>query len=701
MSAAQWARATLLATVAVTAAALALFIAAGSEAGSGPFALVGVGLGLLGLLIVSRAGNVVGWVFLVAGMSVSLASFADGYVHYSLLARPEPLPGTSLAGWLNNMAFTTLAAPLPLIFLLFPTGQIPSPRWRPVVWVWAAGLALLMLALAVRPGTVYATTHEQGGIEVVNPIGIPALESVLGPLIQVAVVALVMVAGISVVSLIVRFRRARGEERQQMKWLVYVAALIAILFLVLFATDAVTGDEPTGMLHTVSSFVWGTFAFLFAIGIPGAVAIAVLRYRLYDIDLVINKTLVYGSLAMFITAVYVGVVVGIGSAFGRGDEPNLGLSILATAVVAVAFQPVRERVQRLANRLVYGKRATPYEVLSDLSEQLSGTYASEDVLPRMARILAEGTGAREARVWLRIGGELTPAASWAAGDRKSPNVEPDVVEMTTPGSKNADFLVPVIHQGEDLGALSIAKALGDRLTPAEEGLVRDLASQAGLVLRNVRLIEDLKASRVRLVQAQDAERRRIERNIHDGAQQQLVALQVKLGLAKRLADDPERVDRLLAELQDETNQALNDLRDLARGIYPPLLADQGLGAALEAQARKGPVPIAVDADGLGRYPPEAEAAVYFCVLEALQNMAKYAEATRADVRLAAPEGWLTFEVTDDGAGFDPDTTPRGSGLTNMADRLAALGGAFEIRSNPGEGTTVTGRVPAWTVEPVA
>jgi signal transduction histidine kinase len=212
------------------------------------------------------------------------------------------------------------------------------------------------------------------------------------------------------------------------------------------------------------------------------------------------------------------------------------------------------------------------------------------------------------------------------------------------------------------------------------------------------LIEDLRASRQRLVTAQDQERRRIERNIHDGAQQQLVALAVKLKLADALVGkDEERTHALLADLQTETNQALEDLRDLARGIYPPLLADKGLGAALESQARKSAVPVSVETDGIGRYPQEAEAAVYFSCLEALQNVAKYAEASRANVRLAQTDGELAFEVTDDGRGFDPTAASRGTGLQGIADRLAALGGAVDVVSSPGAGTTIAGRIPVHAV----
>jgi signal transduction histidine kinase len=224
--------------------------------------------------------------------------------------------------------------------------------------------------------------------------------------------------------------------------------------------------------------------------------------------------------------------------------------------------------------------------------------------------------------------------------------------------------------------------------------VADLASQAGLVLRNVRLIEELRASRQRLVKAQDEERRRLERNIHDGAQQQLVALSVKLTLVRAMSrKDPGRADAMLEELQAEAQGAMENLRDLARGIYPPLLADHGLVAALEAQARKAAIDVHIESDGISRYPQEAEAAVYFCTLEALQNVAKYAQATRAIVRLREAERALVFEVSDDGVGFDPKSQGYGTGLQGMADRLAALGGTVVITSSPGDGTTVTGQVP--------
>jgi signal transduction histidine kinase len=214
------------------------------------------------------------------------------------------------------------------------------------------------------------------------------------------------------------------------------------------------------------------------------------------------------------------------------------------------------------------------------------------------------------------------------------------------------------------------------------------------VLRNVRLVEDVRASRQRLVAAQDEERRRLERNIHDGAQQQLVALAVKARLARQLTErEPAKAAEILGQIEAETQTALEDLRDLARGIYPPLLADRGLVAALEAQSRKAPVPVSVQAESVGRYSADVEATVYFCTLEALQNVAKYAGTDRTVIRLSQSNGSLSFEVMDEGRGFDPNEVATGSGLQGMADRLAAVGGSLEIRSAPGSGTTVTGRVP--------
>jgi signal transduction histidine kinase len=260
--------------------------------------------------------------------------------------------------------------------------------------------------------------------------------------------------------------------------------------------------------------------------------------------------------------------------------------------------------------------------------------------------------------------------------------------------------VPVRHHGELLGAITVVKPQNEALTPTEERLLEDVGAQAGLMVRNVRLtaelvarLEELRASRQRLVAAQDEERRKLERNLHDGAQQQLVAIKVQLGLAERLADAGQPVAEMIRQLKDETGEALETLRDLARGIYPPLLAAEGLPSALAGQARKASFEVNIEADAVGRYPQDIETAIYFVCLEAFQNASKYSEATCVTVALREVADELHFSVSDNGAGFDPSSARKGSGTNNMNDRVESLDGNLTITSAPGQGTTVAGRIP--------
>jgi signal transduction histidine kinase len=513
-----------------------------------------------------------------------------------------------------------------------------------------------------------------------------------------SIVPICVFLGVVVASVVVRLRRATGIERKQLKWFAYVTAAAIGATLLGFALHPVN----PGLGSAVSG---GAFDLGIGVAVPASIGLAVIKDGLYDIDLFLSRTVVYGSLAVFITAVYVGIAVGIGTLVGSGGRPNLGLSVLATAIVAVGFQPVRQRVQRVANRVVYGERATPYEVLSQFSGRVAETYAADQVLPRMARVLREGSGAETAVVWRRSEGRLLPAASYP-----EPVDGLGALEVTgefLPEVPGSDRAVAVEHQGELLGALSVVKRRGESLTPMEVKLIDDLAHQAGLVLKNVgltaeltRRLEELRFSRQRLVQAQDEERRRLERDLHDGAQQHLVALKVKLGLVNALTEkNPEQATAMLEQLQGDADEALETLRDLARGIYPPLLADKGLAAALESQARRATLPVEVDADGISRYSPEVEATVYLCALEALQNVQKYARASRAAVRLGEAAGELRFEVEDDGCGFEVGAVKEGSGLTNMADRLDAVGGRLDVDSAPGRGSRLTGTVPVQSSEP--
>jgi signal transduction histidine kinase len=649
------------------------------------FAVVGTVAGALyasaGLLIADRARNVIGWILAFVGTNLNLTILASTYPAVGLLEHPGSLPAPKIVSALLQSTWVFELMSLAIILLLFPEGTPPSRRWRPVLSVAVIGTVLGFVASTLNPIPLNPDT----GLRFPNPLGIErfggAISTVLAGLAWIDVLAAVACA----VALVQRFRHGGPELRQQIKWLGFAAAGAGACMVV--TLGSLVGCHCNQSF--VASIAFTIFFLILAIGVPAAIAIALFKYRLYDLDLIVNKAVLYAMLAAVFTIVYLAIVIGIGALVG--SRGNGLLTTLAAVVIAIAFHPIRERLRRFANRVVYGKRATPYEVLSEFSENVAGTYSSEDVLPRMAEILATGTGAAEARVWLHLGNELRPAGSWPSDATPPPFVP---VNGEAAGFPSGEHAAEVRHQGELLGALSVVMPASEPMNPSKEALIRDLAAQAGLVLRNVRLVEELRASRRRIVSAQDERAKALERNIHDGAQQQLVALSVKQRLVQTLIErDPEKARTMMEELQTDTVDALETLRDLARGIYPPLLADKGLTAALEAQARKSAIRVTVEGGGIGRSSQDVEAAIYFCCLEALQNVAKYARAESAVVRLSASGGWLTFEVSDDGAGFDPGTTGYGTGLQGMADRLEAIGGHLEVHSQPGVGTAVSGTVP--------
>jgi signal transduction histidine kinase len=381
--------------------------------------------------------------------------------------------------------------------------------------------------------------------------------------------------------------------------------------------------------------------------------------------------------------------------------------VAATATVALGFGRVREWAERTARRIVYGSRSTPYEVLTELSDRMTGSYATADVLLNMAQILVLGTGAESARVWLRVGDELVTGAAWPA---TSAVLLPPAVLSTDelPWLPDADHAIGVRHHGHLIGAITVTQVPGHPLSPGDLRLLHDFASQAGLALRNVRLTAELassldaisaqaaeiRASRRRIVDAQDAERRRVERDIHDGAQQYLVALMVQMRVARRLATkDPARAQGIVRDLEQIVREALATLGDLAQGIHPPLLTAQGLAAALRRQENNPALEVTIEDRDLRRYAIEVEAAVYFACLEALNNAAKHAPGSHVVVQLLERDAHIVFSVRDDGVGFDPHDHRPGVGLGNMADRVAALGGTLHITSVLNRGTTVAGRVP--------
>jgi len=712
MSNPNWSRSIVAWTVFAMAMVMAIIagglwaVNASSAAGVFPPQIFVVpGFGLVGAIVTSRSRNNIGPLFLALAVVGAGTALTFEYAVRAVGTAPGSLPMGAYAAAFSSAGFPFTFLALGLTLVLFPDGRLPSPRWRVPTWCFTLVWSLLTFLSLLIPTLVL------GPFSIHNPIGVGGITILVDPESNPIASAAFGVLGFLLLAVmatapIFRRRHAQAELRQQLHWFALVLEAILVLVLIVSAL-AVPFHADTGVA-VVSVAILG----LVALGIPAAIGIAVMKYRLYDLDVVISKTIVYGLLAVFIGAVYVAIVVGVSAVIPVGSDSAL-LSIAATGLVALTFQPVRERVERFANRLVYGERSTPYEVLTRFSDRVANTYASEDVLPRTARVIAEGVNAARATIWLHLADQLQPAAGWpdiAPGTAPVPlrtGLEEELPPL--PGAHVAG----VRYQGQLLGAIAIEKRQSEPLTPEEVKLVDDLAAQAGLVVSNARLTADLearlsviarqaaelRAARQRIVAAQDAERRRLERNIHDGAQQHLVALAVKLRLSRGLfGKDPAKAGALLVEIREETGEAIDTLKDLSRGIYPALLEERGIAAALAAQYARSEIPVRLSSGADRRYPIEIEAAIYFSCLEALQNASKYARATSVEIQLDEGDSSVGFEVRDDGVGFDPAATPRGTGLNSIADRLAVLGGDVEIGSAPGGGTTVRGRLPLGAAE---
>ena len=421
-----------------------------------------------------------------------------------------------------------------------------------------------------------------------------------------------------------------------------------------------------------------------------------------------GKVVIFLGLAGFVVWVYVVIVLGGGALIGHTDTPSVALSVLATTVVALMFARVQDALERATIRWGLGG-PTPYDVLSHFSDAVTTAYATNELPARMAMLLAQGTGAKWAQVWLSVSGRLTLAATWphdADADRTPPSLRPEDLGMTDEGLR----AIPVRHDGQLLGVLRLQERTGLALTLVEERLFAGLAAQAGLVLRWVGLqaelddrraellvrSEEIKASRERLIETQDAERSRLERDLHDGAQQHLVALTVNLRLAHTIVGrSPNRAAGVLTEQADAAHEAIETLSALSRGIYPRQLADDGLGAALRSAVAGSAMPVTIDTYGLARLPAPVEAALYFCCMEAVQNAAKHSGAGTVSVRVDDDSYRWRLTVTDDGTGFDQThaAAASGVGLANMRDRLDAVGGTVEIVSLERMGTTVSAVVP--------
>jgi signal transduction histidine kinase len=670
---------------AFAASALTLFLVAatavlylqdgviGSDPVSSVLALLAVACyAVIGGLIASRLPrNSCGWLLLLTGSGLVATMCAEAVFKVALQHDRTVLASWAL--WVNSWLLVATVWPGILLYLLvFPTGLPPSRRWRRFV------IGLIALSSA---GVLVRMVQPWQEERVANPVTVRSVSSVADTLFAAIAFAFAAAVVIIVVSVIRRFRRAPSDERRQLRWLAVVAVLSAAFLVIAIAAGALGLDQigdPFGV----------AFLLMLIVGLPLSAAIALLKHHLYGIELVANRSIVYASLAATITAIYAVVVGSVGAAAGHGDRSNVYGAVAATVVAAVAFQPARRRAQRLADRLIYGDRVAPYELLATFTERLDEASLHE-ILPRMAALVAEGTGAERVRIWLRTETELRASAAWPSDQVLPSPVRLDDGEL--PILDDSAFAVR--HGGDLLGAITVGMPPQEPMTPATERLLVDLSAQAGLVLRNVALVEELQRSRQRLVTSQDEARRRLERDLHDGAQQRLVTLSMDLRMARAHAGasgDAELTTRLDAADQ-ELARSLAELRELARGIHPAILTQNGLGGALRSLAERSGVPVELRSLPEGRYSPEVEATAYFIVSEALANVAKHAKASHAWVAVEDGGGLLAIEVRDDGVGGA--AMNGGSGLRGLADRVEAIGGRIEVRSEPGAGSIVHAEIP--------
>jgi two-component system NarL family sensor kinase len=654
-----------------------LFVASGSTAdrghGGDPIQNVAFPVfATVGALIVARqAGNAVGWLCCAVGLTSSLALNGLGfaYVHYALAGPGGGMPGgvwvAWLSEWLNDVSFGLG----PLIFLLFPNGRPPSAGWRPVVWFAAIMAGLAGLLDALRPGPMVNFPF------VDNPVGLPnQLALFLSNAVGLIEVLLFVIGAASV---FVRFRIARGIERQQIKSFAYAASLIGVgVVPVLALPEIVTLDAQ--QIPPWAPLLANEYWSLAVTAIPVSIGVAILRYRLYDIDLLINRTLVYGGMTAAIVGFYVLVVGYLGLLFQTRGEVA---SLLAAGLAAVIFEPLRRRLQMAVNRLLYGQRDEPYVVLSRLGQRLEAALVPEAIPSTIVETVREALNLPYVALRLRSAeGEQVVAASGTP----SPFAE----------------RVEVPYQQEVIGTLLLGpRGAGEAFSPADRRLLEDLALQVGVALHAIQLTTALQRARERLVATREEERRRLRRDLHDGLGPQLASQTLGLDAARTLLrQDPEAADTLLATLREHTQTAVADIRRLVYELRPPALDDLGLVAALRQHAApyaQAGLQVVLDApDPLPALPAAVELAAYRIAQEALTNVARHAQARTCFMRLHADRGIgrLCLEVSDDGRGLPADVRS-GVGLISMRERATELGGRCAIESGPQGGTRVWAELP--------
>ncbi len=662
--------AALGAVLGLCALAAALALAASSTSGGDwgfsllvlPIAITSAALGLLVRL--RRPGNVVGWLLLANGLALAGLALAWPYAYYGGVSHPGSLPGVGWAAFWSEAGWPGLYVFLMAIAFVFPDGRLPSPRWRWVAIATAVSYVGLELGFALSPDP-FDPPFER--ISKPLPAYPSSLEWIWIPF-YLGVLAGLFAAFFAVRS---RLRSASGVERLQLLWFTYAAMLIPLALVVNILADPLSG--------VLADVVTGLAIFAMLIAIPAAVAVGILRYRLFDIELALNRTLVYGSLTLAIVIGYVAIVSALGALISQSGIAG----VLAAGLVAAGVQPLRMRLQSRADRWVYGDRSDPYAALTRLGDRLQGSLAPEAVAQTVVDSVFEALRLQYAAIEFDRGGRVEAAA--VQGEARGGELR----------------RLPLIYNGEAIADLVVEAPPGRQLTAPDERLLADLAQHAGPAVHAVRLNADLQRSRERLIAAREEERRRLRRDLHDGLGPTLAGIALQLDAARNRSRDP-AVDEILGALRGETEDAIADVRRVVEELRPPALDELGLAGALRERAGRlagahGPgadgVVIDVEApEALPPLPAAVEVATYRIATEALTNVVRHAAARRCMVRLGVG-AQIEIEVVDDGRGIG--AAPPGVGLSSMRERAAELGGTCTVAAGPGGGTVVRALLPTF------
>ena len=583
----------------------------------------------------------------------------------------------------------------------------------------AAGLHLL---LALPDGRLESQARRVGasvGYTTFALVGAISPSTSSGPEAWPFVLLWIVTLGIGLSASNQRYRVAPSVDRRRMQWLGWALAVSAELSLIVVALRLMADWPPHASVFVLATTVL----------VPASLVAGTNQRMIARVDRLLTHTVSVAGLTALVIVAYVAVVVALGRSLHDGERTLLLLSMVAALVAAVASVPLRTRLTDAANQIVYGELVAPDEALRTWGSRLTRAIPLDELLLQLTESLRKSMLLESAEIYTGSDGHYEVAAGvphrhappLVLGEKERSVVARAGVSGGTwlevwmpqlaPGKTALTRVAPIAHAGALLGMIVLTRRDdGEQLTDDDDRVLTELARQVALALHNVQLDSalqeslaelqqinvDLQESRLRIVTAGDAERRRLERNLHDGAQQHLVAMAVKLRIVEELIeDDPAEATKVVEELRDNLKDAIAELRALAHGIFPPLLSSGGLREALPAAASRAALSATVDTAGVGRYTPEIESTVYFCCLEALQNAGKHAGAdAEVEIRVCDDGQVLTFEVSDDGAGFEAE--PRGAsghGFINMTDRLGTVGGHLDVRSAPGSGTTVRGQIP--------